>query len=351
MLELNNLLTSGKFFLIIAGELVLIFIAVSFVIGLITGYLPPEKIRGYLSRKFKWLGYLLGAGFGALTPFCSCSTVPITAGLLQGGVPFGPSMAFLFSSPILNPVIIALFGTLLGYKVTIIYVIVTFLSSMLTAATLSRFRMESQVKLISNFAVSCCSEKPSKAEPLNSKTPPVSGESCCANKIETTEKKVAGGSCCSLNSEVANIKNPSSPEGFLERMKRAFLFATETFRQVFWYLLLGAGIGAIIYGFFPQDLIVKIAGPGNPLSIPIAAGIGVPLYIRAETIIPISAAFVEKGMGMGTVLALIIGGAGASIPEMTLLASLFKRKLLMAFILNVFLVAIIAGYLVDYFLY
>ena len=134
-------------------------------------------------------------------------------------------------------------------------------------------------------------------------------------------------------------------------MKRAFLFAMGTFRQVFWYLLLGAGIGALIYGFFPQDIVVKLAGPGNPWSIPIAAGIGVPMYIRAETIIPISAALVEKGMGMGTVLALIIGGAGASIPEITLLASLFKKKLLAAFVLNVFLVAIVAGYLVDYFLY
>ncbi len=100
----------------------------------------------------------------------------------------------------------------------------------------------------------------------------------------------------------------------------------DTFKGVFWYLLLGAGIGAFIYGFFPQDLVVKVAGPGNPWSIPIAAAIGVPMYIRAETIIPISAALVGKGMGLGTVLALIIGGAGASIPELIILGSMFKKK-------------------------
>jgi uncharacterized membrane protein YraQ (UPF0718 family) len=344
MLELNNFLTAVKFFIIIAGELILIFIGVSFVIGVITEYLPPERIREFLSKKVKWLGYIFGAGLGALTPFCSCSTVPITAGLLQGGIPFGPTMAFLFSSPILNPVIIALFWTLLGYQVTIIYIIVTFLSSMLMAAILSRLGMEKQVKLISNFTATCCSEKPLKAKPSNL-------GACCPEKPEAIEKITAAGSCCSANLETPSIQAPLPPIRFLPRIKRAFLFAMGIFRQVFWYLLLGAGIGALIYGFFPQDIIVKVAGPRNPFSIPIAAIIGVPMYIRVETMIPISAALVEKGMGMGTVLALIIGGAGASIPEVTLLASLFKRTLLIAFILNVLLVAVVTGYLVDFLLY
>jgi len=342
MVELNHLVNAGKFFVLLAGELILIFIAVSFVIGVITEYLPPERIRGFLSKKVKWLGYIFGAGFGALTPFCSCSTIPITAGLLQGGVPFGPTMAFLFSSPILNPVIIALFWSLLGYQVTIIYIIVTFFSSMFMSAILSRLGMETQIRLISNATGACCSAPLPLAKPSNS------GD-CCPGKPEATEKAPAAGSCCSVSQEAMSIKNPSMH--LLSRMKRAFQFAMGTFKQVFWYLLLGAGIGALIYGFFPQDIIVKVAGPGNPFSIPIAAMIGVPMYIRAETMIPISAALVEKGMGMGTVLALIIGGAGASIPEITLLASLFRKKLLVAFILNVLLTAVIAGYLVDFLLY
>ncbi|HQI81162.1 MAG TPA: permease [Deltaproteobacteria bacterium] len=134
-------------------------------------------------------------------------------------------------------------------------------------------------------------------------------------------------------------------------MKRASVSAFDTFKGVFWYLLLGAGIGAFIYGFFPQDLVVRLAGPGNPWSIPVAAAIGVPMYIRAETIIPISAALVGKGMGMGTVLALIIGGAGASIPELLILGSMFRKKLIVAFVANVFVVAIAAGYLVDLLVY
>jgi uncharacterized membrane protein YraQ (UPF0718 family) len=117
---------------------------------------------------------------------------------------------------------------------------------------------------------------------------------------------------------------------------------------VFWYLMIGAGIGAFIYGFFPQDLVVRLAGPGNPWSIPIAAALGVPMYIRAETVIPIGAALIGKGMGVGTVLALVVGGAGASIPEIIILASIFKRRLVAAFIVTVFVVAVAAGYVVDW---
>ena len=159
MFELNNFITAGQFFLVIAGELVLIFVAVSFLIGLLTEYLPPSRIRDFLSDKLISVQYLLGAGLGAITPFCSCSTVPITAGLLKGGVPFGPVMAFLFSSPVLNPVIIALLLSLFGYKVTAVYVVITFFGSMVTAALLSKMGMESQVKALVSLEASCCGQE------------------------------------------------------------------------------------------------------------------------------------------------------------------------------------------------
>jgi hypothetical protein len=367
MLEINNFYNAGKFFLVIAGELVLIFIAVSFLIGVLMEYLPPSRIRDFLSNRFTWVQYFLGAGLGAITPFCSCSTVPITAGLLQGGVPFGPVMSFLFSSPVLNPVIITLLLSLLGYQVTIVYVAVTFLGSMITAAVLSKFGMEKEVKPLLSFqAASCCAEaadhnttpqksQPSAAaccssenlEPFPLITPFEAQGDCCGGGSETAAPKQAPSSCCSVSLD----ENKGSAISFKEKMKKASLSAVATFKGVFWYLLLGAAIGAFIYGFFPQDLVVKLAGPGNPWSIPIAAAIGVPMYIRAETVIPISAALVGKGMGVGTVLALIIGGAGASIPELIILGSMFKKKLIIAFALNVFIIAIAAGYLVDLFVY
>ena len=345
MFGLNNFITAGKFFLVIADELVLIFVAVSFIIGLLMEYLPPSRVRDFLSNKFTWVQYLLGAGLGALTPFCSCSTVPITAGLLKGGVPFGPTMAFLFSSPVLNPIIVALLLSLLGIKVTVFYVIVTFFGSMAMAALLSKLEMEGQVKPLLNIEASCCvTTAPLKDQPA--------AAACCSSGNTQpltliTLPTIEASSCCSVNLEP--VAAPHVP--FKQKLKNASLAAVDTFKGVFWYLLLGAAIGAFIYGFFPQDIVVKLAGPGNPWSIPIAAAIGVPMYIRAETVIPIAAALVGKGMGVGTVLALVIGGAGASIPELIILGSMFKKKLIIAFALNVFVIAIMAGYLVDVLIY
>jgi len=349
MFGLNNFITAGKFFLVIAGELILIFIVVSFIIGLLMEYLPPSRVRDYLSNKFTWVQYFLGAGLGALTPFCSCSTVPITAGLLKGGVPFGPTMAFLFSSPVLNPIIIALLFTLLGFKVTVVYIVMTFFGSMAMAALLSELGMEKQVKPLMNFETSCCTKEiNSSATSLN--TQPAAA-CCCssdaAQPLTLITLPTIESACCSVNLEPA----AATLAPFKEKLKSASLSAFDTFKGVFWYLLLGAGIGAFIYGFFPQDLVVSLAGPGNPWSIPIAAAIGVPMYIRAETVIPIAAALVGKGMGVGTVLALVIGGAGASIPELIILGSMFKKKLIIAFALNVFVIAIAAGYLVDILIY
>lgn len=349
MIGLNNLLTAVKFFLVIAGELILIFVVVSFIIGLLMEYLPPTRVRDYLANKFTWAQYFLGAALGALTPFCSCSTVPITAGLLKGGVPFGPTMAFLFSSPVLNPIIIALLLSLLGFKVTVFYVVVTFFGSIAMAAMLSKLGMEKQVKPLMNPEASCCSTG-TNADTAILKMQPDATASCSSvneTPLALITLPTVETSCCPPNSEAT-----ASPDTtFKEKLKNASVSAVDTFKGVFWYLLLGAGIGAFIYGFFPRDLVVRIAGPGNPWSIPVAAMIGVPMYIRAETVIPIAAALVGKGMGVGTVLALVIAGAGASIPELIILSSMFKKKLIIAFTLNVFMIAIVAGYLVDILLY
>jgi len=349
MFGLNNFITAGKFFLVIAGELILIFVVVSFIIGLLMEYLPPSRVRDFLSNKFTWVQYFLGAGLGALTPFCSCSTVPITAGLLKGGVPFGPTMAFLFSSPVLNPIIIALLLSLLGFKVTVVYVVVTFFGSIAMAALLSKLGMEKQVKPLMNIEASCCTTG-SNSDITTLKSQPAANACCSSGSTQPLTLitlPTIESSCCTPNLE-ADV-SPRAP--FKEKLRSASISAVDTFKGVFWYLLLGAGIGAFIYGFFPQDLVVRLAGPGNPWSIPIAAAVGVPMYIRAETVIPIAAALVGKGMGVGTVLALVIGGAGASIPEIIILSSMFKKKLIIAFALNVFVIAIVAGYLVDILIY
>jgi uncharacterized protein len=303
MFGLNNFTTAGIYFLQIAGELIALFIGVTFLVGLIQEYVPQDKIQRFLNRAPKGVGNVIGAGFGALTPFCSCSTIPILVGLLNTGVPFGICISFLLASPLLNPVIAGLLLMLLGWKITAIYIVFTFIAAVLAGLLLERLGFSSSVKSVT----------------------------------------VEGGNVGGLAAD------PMPGAGFWEihgpRIRRAFGFAWALFKHIFVYLMIGAAVGAAIYGFVPQDIIVKIAGPDNPLAIPVAAIIGIPMYIRAETIIPISAVLMGKGMGVGAVVALIIGGAGMSIPEISLLAAIFKKKFVAVFVAVILVVAVLAGFL------
>lgn len=288
----SNLITAGEFFVVIAGELILLFVGITFLVGLLQAYIPEERIRSVLAGRRQGVGNVLSAGFGALTPFCSCSTIPILLGLLDIGVPFGVCMSFLLASPLLNPVILALLVALVGIVPTAIYAALTFTAAIVIGWLLGRLGYARYVKDV------MVEGRP---------------EPCGCNSSHGT------------------------------RIRGAFSFAVRLFQQVFPYLILGAGIGAFIYGFIPGDLIVSLAGPDNPLAIPVAAVIGIPMYIRAETLIPVSAVLLEKGMGIGAVMALIIGGAGASIPEVTLLAAIFERRLVAAFVAVILGVAVLAG--------
>jgi len=305
MFGLNNFTTAGIYFLQIAGELIALFIGVTFLVGLIQEYVPQDKIQRFLTKAPKGVGNVIGAGFGALTPFCSCSTIPILVGLLNTGVPFGICISFLLASPLLNPVIAGLLLMLLGWKITAIYLVFTFVAAVLAGLLVERLGFASSVKSVT----------------------------------------VEGGNVGGLTAD------PMPGAGFWEihgpRIKRAFGFAWALFKHIFIYLMIGAAVGAAIYGFVPQDLIVKIAGPDNPLAIPVASIIGIPMYIRAETIIPISAVLMGKGMGVGAVVALIIGGAGMSIPEISLLTAIFKKRFVAVFVGVILVVAVLAGFLAS----
>jgi len=289
----DNLVVAIDFFMMIALELTVLFIGVTFLVGLIHEYVPDETVKRALGGRHIIAGSVLGAAFGALTPFCSCSTIPLLLGMLNAGVPFTACMAFLFSSPLLNPVIVSLFVVLLGWRVALLYLIVTFGVAVSAGLVLNALGFESQVK------------------------------------------------------SVAFMRDDQPTQDAGSRIRRSADFAIALFRQLMPYLLLGAGIGAFIYGFVPSDLVVRIAGRDNPLAIPAAALIGIPLYIRAEMILPIGLALIDKGMSVEAVLALVIGGAGASIPELSLLSAIFEKRLLAAFVLTIFTTAIAAGYLTN----
>ncbi|MCQ8893613.1 MAG: permease [Methanolinea sp.] len=363
MTAINDLFTAGQFFLVITLELVLLFLAISFLVGLIQEYIPEGKIRRALSSRHRVTGTSLGAFFGALTPFCSCSTIPVLVGLINSRVPFGACMAFLLASPLLNPVIVFMMLAFFGPIPTIIYCAITFCIAVISGILLEERGYIRFVKPVgpaknaqpSGAGQGCCTANP--VFPVNANT------GCCPGNPFSPDKENAGKTvqapACGCSCGSADVpaktslgadpggKNESTGSFHAHRIKSALGFSFRLFRQLIPYLVLGAAIGAFIYGFVPEDLIVSLAGPENPLAIPVAAIIGIPMYIRAETIIPISAVLLAKGMGLGAVMALIIGGAGASIPEVTLLASIFERRLVAAFVLVVLGVAISAGVILQ----
>ncbi|RQN00970.1 permease [Staphylococcus warneri] len=282
-----------KTFLMLFFELLLLFIVVSFIVSLIQQVVSEEKIKKLLSKPNKAVNYILGMIFGAVTPFCSCSTIPILAGLLNSKVPFGPAMSFLIASPLMNPLMIFMLWALLGWKVAVVYFVVLAIFSILTGLVFSKMNLAESYKGVN-----------------------VKGDGFFANKSGS-------------------------------RFKQALNDAWAFLYPMLPYLFIGVFIGAFIYGFIPEEFITKYASGDGFISVFIASVIGIPMYIRPETMLPIAEALVSKGMSLGTVVALIIGGAGASIPEVVLLSKLFKKKFVISFVIAILVVAIATGLIVN----
>jgi uncharacterized membrane protein YraQ (UPF0718 family) len=330
------------FFAFTTIELMVLFVGISFIVGVIQEFVPPEKIKSLLSAK-RGRGYFIGAGLGALTPFCSCSTIPIMVGLLKAQAGFGPTLAFLFSSPLVNPIIVGLFFMAFGLKATVVYSILALLMAVTISYLLEKSNFQRFIKwdAIGENQQSCCSSSkpatPIAAESVKAgccgPIVPEPALSCCASAGDV---QVAG--CCGpvpASSAVIAVESG--------RWARIFKEAVQQFRTFLPYIVFGVAIGALAYGFVPKELIVKYAGPDNPFAIPIAAIIGVPLYVRVETMIPITVALIGKGMSLGAVVALVIGGAGASIPEVVMLRRIFKGPLLGAFLAAILSIAVASG--------
>nr|WP_198160291.1 MULTISPECIES: permease [Photobacterium] len=292
------LLDTLNMFAFLATELTILFLLISYLVGVLQEYIPPERIQKILSGK-KGKGYIVAGFLGAITPFCSCSTIPFLKGLLRAQAGFGTMMVFLFASPLLNPVIIGLFAVTFGIKVTVFYFVVAMGVSIVAGFVLEKLGFEKYVKEEAYIApqAKCC------------------GSSCGGNKAP------------------------------VNKWKKIWLSTWADFKKVLPYLFGGIALGSMIYGFMPTEFVASVANDSNPFAIPVAAVIGIPLYIRAEAVIPLSAALAAKGMGLGAVMALIIGSAGASLTEVILLKSIFKNKMIVSFLVVILSMAIGAGFL------
>ena len=306
-----SLRSSWAFFVHLAVTLVPLFVGGSFLVGLTREYLPRERIEGLLQGHDEEVGNVAAAGFGAVTPFCSCSTVPVLAGLLQAGAPLGLAFSFLLASPLVNELAILLLLGIVGVELTIYYVAFTLLSAVVGGIVVGRLGLDDDVKDV--------------------------------RIVDDADPAVAtdGGTaaCCG--------GSPAAEDGHRERLGTAARDAWSFFVDTLPYLLLGVTVGALIHGFVPADALRRLLGPENPLAVPLAALAGAPIYVSMSGMLPVAASLSEQGIAIGTVLAFVVGGAGVSIPNLVLLNKLFGRRLLLAYAGSVVAIGVLLGALFN----
>lgn len=325
------------------GSVLFVLIAViSIITGFVREYIPQEKLQKHLKNQPPVKGAIMGAALGILTPFCSASMVPVAMGMIEMSAPFSTVFPFLITAPLSNFVVVGMiFGTF-GFKVAAFYFVWTFGCAIIAGLTIGRSKVKNQVKTIeeitakSETSSGCCSAKPKKtgccAEPVFATT------SCCGGtdvilEVDFTNEQASD--CCSA--PVASHGNHA------EKVKNALSFGWILFKRIIPYVLLGAAISGLAVAYVPNEIVAKYVGNSSWYAIPLAAAIGVPLYLRIEMAIPLLSVLLTKGMSMGAAMALLIGGTGASAPELAILSSMLKPKGLIVFVLTVFTIATVGG--------
>lgn len=329
-MNIDKLTLALNEFVHVGGALVIVIAVVSVLTGFMREYIPQDKLQKKLTKHEKW-GPLLGSLFGMLTPFCSASVVPVTMGMATMGVSLGTVLSFLISAPLCNFVVLAMIYATFGFKVTIVYLALTFTSAVLGGWLITKTPWRNEIKraddIEGNKAPTC------SAAPVAS--------SCSAPETET--KPVATASGCSAASTCS-----AAPSAESSKTENALRFALILFKKIIPYVLLGAIISGLSAAYLPADLVEKYVGDDSILAIFIAAVIGVPLYLRIEMAIPLLSVLIAKGMGLGPAMALIVGGTGASLPEIALVSSVLKPKAVIAFVGIILTTAVMAGLLFQY---
>jgi uncharacterized membrane protein YraQ (UPF0718 family) len=325
-------------FIHVGGALVVIIAAVSVLTGIMREYIPQQKLQQKLAKHEK-MGSFLGASFGILTPFCSASVVPVSMGMAEMGVSMGIIFSFLISAPLCNFVVTGMILAVFGWKVTLIYFAITFSSAVISGFLMARSPLRNEIKRGAELvqgkkqAATCGSGCAAEA------SPPVTG--CCAEPAVITQECSSDAGSCSATGccGVATV----SATNHKEKLLHGLSFSWALFKHIIPYVLIGSVISALSAAFLPAEIVEKYVGGNSWYSVPIAAIIGVPLYLRIELAIPLLKVLIAKGMGMGAAMALVIGGTGASLPEIALISSVLKPKAVIAFVSTVMLAAILGG--------
>lgn len=295
----TQLYSAANFFIYDSLVILILLIVIIFIVSFIRTYFAPEKVRLYLAKKNKYLGNVLASLLGIITPFCSCSAVPLFLGFVEAGVPLGATFSFLAASPMINEVALVMLLGMFGFKIATIYIISGLLIAIFSGIIIDRLKIEN---LLADFVLK--------------------------NKINVS------------NFEIKD-------KNFKERLKYANEYTLDIVKKVWLYVLIGIGIGAWIHGYIPADFLAKYAGSNNWFAVPLATLIGIPLYSNAAGIIPLIGALTEKGVAMGTALSFMMAVTALSLPEFIILKKVMKTKLIVIYASIVGLGIIFTGYLFN----
>ena len=333
-------------FIHVAVVLVILIAVISVLTGIVREYVPQEKIQKRLGSGLGRKGPIVGALLGILTPFCSASMVPVSMGMIESKVPFSTVLAFLFSAPICNFMVVGIIFGVFGWQIALVYFVVTLVMAIIGGAFLGNTRLKHEVKEVMTFVQSCgCAsvpETPSACGCSATVQQPACGVSPCS--VPPSPVTVPASGCCGTAAPDGEYSSGSFWERNRPRLIRSMPFARALFVQIIPYVLIGAAISGVCAAFLPASIVEAYVGNSNLLAIPIAAAIGVPLYLRIEMAIPLLSVLLAKGMSLGAAMALLIGGTGASLPEIAILGSMLKPKAIAAYVLWVFITATLGGF-------
>jgi uncharacterized membrane protein YraQ (UPF0718 family) len=285
------------FFIYDSVKVLFLLAVVIFIISMIRTWLPPEKTKKVLSHKRTLVGNLLAALIGIVTPFCSCSAVPLFIGFVEAGVPLGVTMSFLISSPMINEIALVMLWGMFGYRIALLYIGSGLVIAVASGYVIGKLKLE---KWVEEF--------------------------------------------------VYQAKVGAAPqENWTLRYRAVYAkdYMLDILKKVWPYVLIGIAAGGFIHGFVPQDFLARYAGKGNVFAVPLAVLIGIPLYSNAAGMVPVVKALLDKGLALGTALAFMMAVIGASFPEMVILRKVLKPQLLAVFFGILTVGIIVTGYIFN----
>lgn len=287
------------FFIFDTIKIFILLIVIVYLITFLRSYFPLEKIRVYLSGKNKIIGHILASIFGIITPFCSCSAIPLFLGFLQARIPLGVAFSYLVSAPLSDPVVFALLISMFSWKIAVLYVVFGVIISIVVGLIIGVMNMEKEVLI--------------EVKPLD------------------------------------NISYTEDGTLFKHRIKESWDCSVDIFKKIYLYIIIGVGVGAFIHGFIPEDFISKYAG-GDVWYAPIVAVIvGIPMYSNELGILPIIEVLTQKGVLIGTALSFMMAIVALSLPEAMILKRVISIKLIGIFFGVVGLAILLTGYTLNYF--